>query len=54
MSTNKTLVETNKETTTPTISEIFKVGEEVKLKGSRFKIHAIKKKKLILKLLIWG
>lgn len=29
----------------------FRVGEEVELKGSRFRVQAIKPKKLILKLL---
>ena len=31
--------------------KLFRTGEEVELKGSRFKVHAIKKNRLILKLL---
>ena len=32
----------------------FKVGEQIELKGSIFKVHEIKPKKLILKLLTKG
>jgi len=35
----------------PMDSGVFKVGERVELKGSLFKVHAIRPKKLILKLL---
>ena len=35
----------------PMDSGVFKVGEQLELKGSLFKVHAIRPKKLILKLL---
>ena len=38
----------------PMDSGVFKVGEEIEIKGSLFKIHAIRPKKLILKLLRSG
>ena len=38
----------------PMDSGVFKVGEELEIKGSRFRVHAIKPKKLILKLLVKG
>jgi len=34
----------------PNHGGVFKVGEQVELKGSVFKVHAISPKKLILKL----
>ena len=33
------------------VTGLFKEGEEIELRGSRFKVHAIRKKRLILKLL---
>ena len=38
----------------PMDSMAFKVGELLEIKGSKFKVHAIRPKKMILKLLTRG
>lgn len=40
-----------KEKESPLNSGVFKVGEQIEIKGSIFKIQSIKPKKLVLKLL---